>query len=1676
VPSFLLGRSLQIGAAVEIVVGVVIFILTGPHPLALKAVPPPSLPEGSYSANALLVKYKASSRAHLKEGNVNDTGDATTDTILKRHKVLGFRRVAKVNQKSTSSAEIFGWYKISLDPNRGVAAKDVGGKMVYPDLEQLATELKKDPNVQAVSKDYDIHTTVVPNDPYYSSSGSWGQSFNDLWGLQKINAASAWDTTTGSSSVVAAVIDTGVDRTHADIANNVWTNPGESGTTQSGDRCWTGTPQSKTTNSCDDDNNGFIDDVYGWNFLNNTNNTLDDNGHGTHVAGTIAGVGNNATGIVGVSWSTKIMPLKFLDSSGNGSLSEGALALQYAADNGAKVTNNSWSCPCSSSIADDAIKYEHDRNVTTVVAAGNNAGNALDNSPANSDYAITVGATDSDDAIASFSNTGSRVDVTAPGVGILSLKSSLASLTCTGGAVVNTNYCHISGTSMATPHVTGLASLLLAVNSSLTPEQIRQILRSTSQDLGTAGRDNTFGYGRIKADSSVAAASSPTVLAPVITSPSSRSTMGGQVSFTGTANGSNFSSYKLEAGAGRSPTSWATLTTSSTPVTAGSLYSFDTRTISDGSYTFRLTATTGSGSSYEYSIFDVTVDNFDDSLATPLNIMAIGTVDVQGVANVKNGSTFDHYIVEWGAGAAPSSYSTTGVTLAGGGLTAVTTSGPLATINTSSFTDQQPYTIRLTVYSSSGTSSSITSTAYTESKLASGWPKYIPHVSCFDETPSSPDCDTPGALFADLDGDGQKEVIIPTNSNKVYAFHKDGSAVSGWPVTVTSGDYFQLEPTAADLDGDLLPEVILAANTTTPGRTRLYVIKSDGTLYPGWPNPIFTWLAGEDPNVSVADLNGDGKPELVAITSVPTLAGAQLHAYHLDGTEITGFPKSLSPTGVRHIIEPPTIADLDGDGHPEIIYAEYNNVFVYNYQGNLQASWTMPNTGGYVNSAQGPPAVGDVDGDGAKEIIINAQQAGSAGVPMQIYAYRANGILLTGWPYAVSSASMSYYYLNTVATADVDNDGKDEVIVGQWGSAIIDDGTGPKSMPDLNARPAPSLADFDGDGNLKVFGNDNSNPVEQWANTSNFGTYWSNTHFDTLVSEFPTAITTPVGDLDKNGHQDFAIPMLHNSDNYVYLLEMPGTTHPKDSWPMFGHDPMRTGHYTVSQQTTDTATPQAVMTSPATGSSQSGTVSITANAIDDVAISKVEFYANSTLISTDNNFPYSASWDTTTIPPGSYVVTAKAFDTSNNTFTSQAVTVTVIDITPPSAPTNIVMTGNTDSSISFSWTASTDNNSVSGYRIYRNGSLLTSQSGTTFTDTSLTPSTSYAYGVEAYDPASNTSGRATADLSTAADSTPPSVPVGLGTNTITDTSQNISWAASTDNVGVTGYQIYRNGTLVGTSATTSFSDTGLSPLTSYSYTVKAFDARSNTSAASSGFASQTLADTTAPATPTSVQATLITMYTQHLSWSASTDDVGVAGYRVYKAGVQIGDTASLAVDSTGLRPGITYQYTVKAYDAAGNVSVDSAALLASTSPDATQPTINFSSVSNGQTVTGTLSLTASATDNDIVNSLILSLDGSQVNSGTASVTYSLNTKNLNNGNHTLKLVATDASGNSKSLQLSMNVLNQEPGDVNTDGTVNVFDLSLLLAHYNQNYGSADFDKNNSVNIFDLSILLSHYGT
>lgn len=384
----------------------------------------------AFKADEVLVKYKSTAT----EGQM-------------------FALNTKKGGKLIRKFRLINWQQIRLPQSVSVA--------------EMIAFFKSNPLVENAEPNYKVHAVGAPNDP----------SFGSQWDMAKIGAPTAWNKTAGSNSVVVAVIDTGVDYTHPDLAANMWRNPGEI-----------------PGNGIDDDGDGYIDDVYGIDAANFDSDPMDDEDHGTHCAGSIGAVGNNGVGISGVNWNVKIMALKFMDNTGSGYLSDAITCLNYVTmmkNRGVNIvaTSNSWGGGGFSQALKNAFDAVSNAGILSAVAAGNESTDN-DTAPSPSYPAsfttsgiISVAASDSSDNKPSWSNYGATsVDLAAPGVSILS--------TIRGG------YATYSGTSMATPHVAGAIALLVAYSGSSSPAQIKAALLS-SVDVLPQWQGKVLSNGRL---------------------------------------------------------------------------------------------------------------------------------------------------------------------------------------------------------------------------------------------------------------------------------------------------------------------------------------------------------------------------------------------------------------------------------------------------------------------------------------------------------------------------------------------------------------------------------------------------------------------------------------------------------------------------------------------------------------------------------------------------------------------------------------------------------------------------------------------------------------------------------------------------------------------------------------------------------------------------------------------------------------------------------------------------------------------------------------------------------------------------------------------------------------------------------------------------------------------------
>ncbi len=402
--------------------------------------------------------------------------------------------------------------------------------------EALALSLLQSGAVDWAEPDYEVQPVGIPNDPLFAQQ----------WWHWAVHTPAAWDLTTGSSNIIVAVCDTGVQTTHPDLAAHLIL-PGYNTYL----------------------NNTYVEDTFG---------------HGTMVAGFVGAIGNNSLGVAGMAWNVKILPIRitYADGVGSAYLSDMAEGLSYAADHGARVINCSFSGYSSSTI-ETAAKYSRGKGALVCFAAGNSA---LDLSVGylDSTNSVVVGATTASDIRASWSNYGKPIDLVAPGENVMT--------TYLGGG-----YASGSGTSFASPITAGLAALIFSVNPSLAPADVELILKSTCRDLGVVGDDNIYGAGLVQADAAVLLA------AKVLAAPTGLTVKAllKTVTLAWTDNASNETGYYLE----RALKTRTTYGAFARVATLGANTTSFSQTVAAGSYAYRLQAfnsTTGVVSGYSATV------------------------------------------------------------------------------------------------------------------------------------------------------------------------------------------------------------------------------------------------------------------------------------------------------------------------------------------------------------------------------------------------------------------------------------------------------------------------------------------------------------------------------------------------------------------------------------------------------------------------------------------------------------------------------------------------------------------------------------------------------------------------------------------------------------------------------------------------------------------------------------------------------------------------------------------------------------------------------------------------------------------------------------------------------------------------------------------------------------------
>ena len=776
-------------------------------------------------------------------------------------------------------------------------------------LEQLKAAYEQNPLIEAVEYNYlrpTLADPVVPNDPKYP----------EQWSLPLMKLPQAWAVEKGNRRVVIAIIDSGIDYRHDDLAPKVWINPRE-------------IPE----NGLDDDGNGYIDDVYGWDFtdapniqaegdyLEGDNEPIDESGHGTHVAGIAGAMPNNGIGIAGVAWECPLMAIRAGLSLGGSSRmqdDDSASAIVYAADNGASVINMSWGSEHRSFVIQDAIDYAYAHGAVLVAAAGNSQ-KAAAIFPAAYRKVIAVASTEQNQQRFYQSNFGASIDIGAPGNVILSTQ-------------IDNRYRLLTGTSMASPHVAGVAALLLAKRPALTHEEVRHILINTAdpvyQEDSDALDERFVGAGTVNAERALFASGA---LQARILAPETNSGGADAITFVGNTGGYKFQSWQLSYGKSTVPTEFTAFTQPAVTQKIGeTLAVWDTTTVPEGLYTVRLTVTATDG----HQTHDQVVLSVDRTPPQVVSLTATETLYGDRSLTLFTWATDDVtrntlYYRREGSLAPFAPFSTTDL-----GVEHSLSLG--FDTGTYQFFVESENTTRLKTREDNGgmyyvvdvIGGRITPNGFTD-KAVNIPPLHIASVT------------------ADFDADGQPEIV-------------------GSPLSTDAAN------------GELQAAILAIYERLPSGRYELvHTVESVENL--SNLQGVVTW--------AVDDTDRDGLPEILATDDERT--------FLIESSTPQGYPHQI--IWETPFLSGGTITDLDRDGQKEILGADNNNdrllIFEYDNATNtlVERAVLINETPGSNVFAQGF-AIDDFDGDGRTEWV-----AGDSEGDLFIYESAATNTFQLEW-------------------------------------------------------------------------------------------------------------------------------------------------------------------------------------------------------------------------------------------------------------------------------------------------------------------------------------------------------------------------------------------------------------------------------------------------------------------------------------------------------------------------------------------------------------------------------------------------------------------------------------------------------------------------------------------------------
>ena len=911
-------------------------------------------------------------------------------------------------------------------------------------LETLKVAYEQSPLIEAVEYNYlrpTLADAITPNDPKYP----------EQWSLPLMKLPQAWAVEKGDRSVVIAIIDSGIDYRHDDLAPKVWINPRE-------------IPE----NGLDDDGNGYADDIYGWDFtdapnlqaegdyIEGDNEPIDESGHGTHVAGIAGAMPNNGIGIAGVAWECPLMAIRAGLSLGGSSRmqdDDSASAIVYAADNGASVINMSWGSEHRSFVIQDAIDYAYARGVVLIAAAGNSQKPATI-FPAAYRKVIAVASTEQHQQRFYQSNFGASIDIGAPGNVILSTQ-------------INNQYRLLTGTSMASPHVAGVAALILAKRPALTHEEVRHILINTAdpvyQEDSDALDERFVGAGTVNAERALFA--SGTLQARIL-APETNSGGADSITLVGNTGGYKFQSWYLSYGESTVPTEFTPFTQPATTQKIGeTLTVWDTTPVPEGIYTVRLTVTATDG----HQTHDQVVLSVDRSPPQVISLTATETFYGERSLTLFTWATDDVtrnilYYRRKGSLA------------------------PFAPITTTDLAIEHSLSLGFEtgVYQFFVESEN---TTHLKTREDNGGAFYTIDVVGGHISPGSfseKSLDIPplhiANVIADFDSDGQPEIVgsplsLDTVDSELQA------AILAIYERLPSGRYELVHTLESlenlsnieefvtwavdDTDSDGLLEILATDDERT------FLIESDTPQ--GYPHQII-WETPFLSGGTIADLDSDGRKEIIGADN----NNDRLMVFEYDNATNTHVEKAIlanETLGSNVFAQRFAIDDFDGDGNTEWVAADSEgDLFIYeptstNNTFRLEWQTQLP----LKNVTQ--LTSGDLTGDGSPEFVVGGllslpdNPSGPLLWKFFVFTHTPIGYAMLSEAERDATIAIAPHRrkANSLAIADLDRDGSNNLIIATYPNLYVTQWDGTALRPLWHRRIEKSPAIFAADLNQNEF-------------------------------------------------------------------------------------------------------------------------------------------------------------------------------------------------------------------------------------------------------------------------------------------------------------------------------------------------------------------------------------------------------------------------------------------------------------------------------------------------------------------------------------------------------------------------------------------------------------------------------